>query len=66
MIALDLERNLALIGGTEYAGEIKKALFTVMNYLRRARELAGHFRRNFERFAGDLPRSALDAGPRAS
>ncbi len=33
VIALDLEQNLCLIGGTEYAGEIKKSLFTVMNYL---------------------------------
>jgi len=33
VVALDLERNLCLIGGTEYAGEIKKSLFTVMNYL---------------------------------
>jgi phosphoenolpyruvate carboxykinase (ATP) len=32
-IALDLERRLILICGTEYAGEIKKSLFTVMNYL---------------------------------
>jgi phosphoenolpyruvate carboxykinase (ATP) len=33
VIALDLEDNLCLIAGTEYAGEIKKSLFTVMNYL---------------------------------
>ncbi len=32
VIALDLERNICLIAGTEYAGEIKKSLFTVMNY----------------------------------
>jgi phosphoenolpyruvate carboxykinase (ATP) len=32
-IALDLERRLVLICGTEYAGEIKKSLFTVMNYI---------------------------------
>lgn len=32
-IALDLERRLTLIGGTEYAGEIKKSMFSVMNYL---------------------------------
>lgn len=32
VVALDLEQNLCLIGGTEYAGEIKKSLFTVMNY----------------------------------
>ncbi len=33
VVALDLERRLVIIAGTEYAGEIKKALFTVMNYL---------------------------------
>ena len=32
-IALDLERRLTLIGGSEYAGEMKKSLFSVMNYL---------------------------------
>ena len=32
-IVLDFERRLVLIGGTSYAGEIKKAIFTVMNYL---------------------------------
>jgi phosphoenolpyruvate carboxykinase (ATP) len=32
-ILLDLARKLVLIGGTEYAGEIKKSIFSVMNYL---------------------------------
>ncbi len=32
-ILLDLRRRLGVIGGTEYAGEIKKAVFTFMNYL---------------------------------
>ena len=32
-IALDLERHLTLIGGSEYAGEMKKSMFSVMNYL---------------------------------
>ena len=32
-ILLDLGRKLVLIGGTSYAGEIKKSIFTVMNYL---------------------------------
>ena len=32
-IALDFDRRLILIGGSSYAGEIKKAIFTVMNYL---------------------------------
>ncbi len=31
-IILNFERKMALIGGTSYAGEIKKAVFTVMNY----------------------------------
>ena len=29
---LDLARRIALIGGTRYAGEIKKSIFSVMNY----------------------------------
>jgi phosphoenolpyruvate carboxykinase (ATP) len=32
-ILLDLARRLVLIGGTHYAGEIKKAVFSVLNYL---------------------------------
>jgi phosphoenolpyruvate carboxykinase (ATP) len=32
-VALHLGRKLILIGGTAYAGEIKKSVFTVMNYL---------------------------------
>jgi len=32
-IMLSLARRLVVIGGTEYAGEIKKGIFTVMNYL---------------------------------
>jgi len=32
VIALDLERRTCLIGGTEYAGEIKKSVFTVLNF----------------------------------
>ncbi len=32
-VVLDLARRLILIGGTSYAGEIKKAVFTLMNYL---------------------------------
>jgi phosphoenolpyruvate carboxykinase (ATP) len=33
VIALDLTNGLVLIGGTQYAGEIKKSVFTVLNYL---------------------------------
>jgi phosphoenolpyruvate carboxykinase (ATP) len=32
VIALDLKAGLVLIAGTHYAGEIKKAVFTVMNH----------------------------------
>jgi phosphoenolpyruvate carboxykinase (ATP) len=32
-ILLDFGGRIALIGGTQYAGEIKKAIFTVMNYV---------------------------------
>ncbi|HUP18746.1 MAG TPA: phosphoenolpyruvate carboxykinase (ATP) [Gemmatimonadota bacterium] len=32
-VLLSFERRLVLIGGTEYAGEVKKSIFTVMNYL---------------------------------
>ena len=32
-IALDLTRRMGLIMGTQYAGEIKKSVFTVLNYL---------------------------------
>ena len=31
VIALDFERRLVLIGNTEYAGEIKKSIFSVLN-----------------------------------
>ncbi len=33
VIAIDLAQGLVLIGGTQYAGEMKKAVFTVLNYL---------------------------------
>jgi phosphoenolpyruvate carboxykinase (ATP) len=31
-IAINLEQRMAIIGGTAYGGEIKKSIFTVMNY----------------------------------
>ncbi|HET9228249.1 MAG TPA: phosphoenolpyruvate carboxykinase (ATP) [Thermoanaerobaculia bacterium] len=31
-ILLDLAKRMVLIGGTQYAGEIKKSIFSVMNY----------------------------------
>jgi len=32
-IILNYEKKLAIIGGTEYAGEMKKSIFTLLNYL---------------------------------
>jgi phosphoenolpyruvate carboxykinase (ATP) len=32
-IIISFERKVVLIGGTEYAGEIKKSIFSIMNYL---------------------------------
>ena len=39
VIALNFEEKLILIGGTEYAGENKKSVFTVLNYLLPEREV---------------------------
>ena len=38
-ILADFSERLVLIGGTSYAGEIKKSIFTVMNYLLPLREV---------------------------
>ena len=32
-VAISFERRLCLIGGTRYAGELKKSVFTLLNYL---------------------------------
>ena len=31
-IAIDFTRRIILIGGTSYAGEMKKSVFTTLNY----------------------------------
>ncbi len=33
VIAISFERKMVLIGGTSYAGEIKKSVFTLLNYI---------------------------------
>ena len=38
-ILINFARKLVLIGGTEYAGEIKKSVFTIMNYLMPLRDV---------------------------
>jgi phosphoenolpyruvate carboxykinase (ATP) len=40
-ILLNLAEHLGIIGGTSYAGEIKKSVFTVMNYLLPQRGVLG-------------------------
>lgn len=32
-IIINIEKRIVLIGGTEYAGEMKKSIFSIMNYL---------------------------------
>jgi phosphoenolpyruvate carboxykinase (ATP) len=47
-ILVDLARRMVLIGGTQYAGEIKKSIFSVMNYyLPRAGVLSMHCSANY-------------------
>ena len=41
-ILVNFAEKLVLIGGTEYAGEIKKSIFTVMNYLLPFHEVHAH------------------------
>ena len=39
IIACDFTRKIVLIGGTSYAGEMKKSVFTVLNYLLPAKQV---------------------------
>jgi phosphoenolpyruvate carboxykinase (ATP) len=53
-ILLDLTRRMVLIGGTVYAGEIKKSVFSVMNYyLPRQGVLSMHCSANYGRDRDD-------------
>ncbi len=38
-VILNLKRRMVIIGGSAYAGEIKKSIFSVMNYLMPARDV---------------------------
>lgn len=38
-VVLNLKRRLVIVGGSAYAGEIKKSIFSVMNYLMPARDV---------------------------
>ena len=40
-VIISLERKLVIIGGTSYAGEIKKSIFSVMNYVLPERGVLG-------------------------
>ena len=54
-ILLDISQGLAVIGGTQYAGEIKKSIFTVMNYLLPKRGvMAMHCSANYGRDHDDV------------
>lgn len=53
-IVLNLDRGIVLIGGTAYAGEIKKSIFSVLNYLLpRQGVLSMHCSANVGRANGD-------------
>ncbi len=54
-ILVDLEQHQILIGGTQYAGEIKKSIFSVMNYyLPRQGVLSMHCSANYGKDRDDV------------
>lgn len=54
-ILVNFARRIILIGGTKYAGEIKKSVFTVMNYLLPLRDtLSMHCSANAGKEKGDV------------
>ncbi len=54
-VVLHFGKKLILIGGTSYAGEIKKSIFTVMNYLLPQRQvMAMHCSANYGKDADDV------------
>jgi len=54
-ILVNFEKRMILIGGTKYAGEIKKSVFTVMNYLLPLRDtLPMHCSANIGNKDGDV------------
>ena len=62
-VLLHLGRRLVLIGGTQYAGEIKKSIFTVMNYmLPKKGVMAMHCSANYADHAEGDPNAALFFG----
>jgi phosphoenolpyruvate carboxykinase (ATP) len=53
-ILLNFGKKLILIGGTAYAGEIKKSMFTVMNYLLPRQVRAMHSSANYSKDENDV------------
>ncbi|HKE37516.1 MAG TPA: phosphoenolpyruvate carboxykinase (ATP), partial [Candidatus Baltobacteraceae bacterium] len=54
-VLVNFARRMILIGGTKYAGEIKKSIFTVMNYLLPLREtMSMHCSANVGNKEGDV------------
>ncbi|MDG3003714.1 phosphoenolpyruvate carboxykinase (ATP) [Paludisphaera mucosa] len=54
-ILINLARKLVLIGGTRYAGEMKKSVFSILNYLLPLRKVLGmHCSANYGRNRDDV------------